>query len=108
MTPQKRRELEATRARLRNARPNRVAAGMTFTLERQRASGTFRGYKGPETARLAVHGTLDRLATSFPAIGKARCPCCNGTGRAGYELSDAGRRRLQRLRRERATRFTES
>lgn len=87
-------------AHLRKVRGNRNAAGMTYTLERQRAAGTFRGYSSDATPRLAVRGTLDTLATSMGSIAKARCPCCGGSGRKGYELTATGKRRLAALRRK--------
>lgn len=85
----------------RMVRGNRLANGISATLERQREAGKHRGYKTIDTPRLAVHGTLDPLATTMRAIGKAKCPCCNGTGRAGYELTEGGKRRLAALRRKR-------
>lgn len=79
-------------------RPNKLAEGVTKTLERQRKAGTFRGYKSSTTPMLAVRGTLDKLASSIPTIGKAKCPCCGGTGRGKRELTEKGKRRLAQLR----------
>ena len=85
----------------RDVRGNAIANGMTYTLERKASMGKGRTYKTMDTPRLAVHGTCDPLASSIRAIGKARCPCCNGTGRAGYELTAIGKARLDKLRRKR-------
>jgi len=95
MTPK---EFAAIAARMKRARPNKLAAGLSATLERKAAMGKGRTYKTMDTARLAVHGTLDPLASTMRAVGKAKCPCCNGTGRAGYELTETGKRRLRKLR----------
>jgi hypothetical protein len=83
-------------------RPTKGAKGMTDTLERQRKMGKWRGkYKTTATAALAVRGTLDPLGTSMRAVAKSKCPCCNGTGRGKYELTDVGKRQLMKLRRTR-------
>ncbi len=81
-------------------RPNRLAAGVSATLDRQRAYGTWRGrYSSDATLSLAVYGTCDPLARkAFPAIAKGKCPCCNGSGRVGYVMTDKGKARLARLR----------
>jgi len=81
-------------------RPNKLAEGMTKTLERQRKCGTFRGYKTIDTPRLAVFGSLDSLNTTMPFIAKQRCTHCNGTGRVGIALTDRGKQKLQRLRKK--------
>lgn len=88
------------KARLQRARPNRLAVGMTYTLERQREAGTHRGYKSMDTATLAVHGTLDVLRKkAFGApMEKSKCQCCGGTGRGRIVLTKAGKRRLEKLR----------
>jgi len=88
--------------RYRRVRPTRAAAGLSATIERQRAAGTRRGDGTHDAVRLAVHGTCDPLASTMRSIAKGKCPCCAGTGRAGYELSDKGRRRLRVLRAARA------
>lgn len=91
-----------TIARLRQIRPTKNAAGMSFTAERKASMGKGRNYKGYDPLRLMVYGTCDPLATSIPAIGKRKCPTCNGTGRHGYELSERGKLRLRLLRKKRS------
>lgn len=86
---------------MKATRPNKRAQGITDTLERQRKAGTFRGYKNDTTPVLAVRGTTDVLGTSMRSVGKERCPCCSGTGRGKYALTDKGKRRLQQLRKKR-------
>ena len=85
-------------------RPNKIAQGMSETYERSKKSRLYgRFHKGDkhDVLMLLVRGTCDPSATSMRAIGKKRCPCCNGTGRSGYELTDTGKRKLARMRKER-------
>lgn len=96
--PNKQKELQGLRDRTKRARPTKLAAGISYTLERQRGFGTFRGHGSTDVLHLAVKGTTDPLATTFGSIAKKRCACCGGTGRVGYELTKVGQRRLAKLR----------
>lgn len=77
-------------------RPNKTAAGMTKTIERQ---GTNR-IKKPEVLRLAVVGTLDtlgRVLNNWRKLEKVKCTCsptCRGFYEA-YRLTDYGRSKLK-------------
>lgn len=84
----------------RKTRPNKTAAGITATLERQRACGTFRGHKSNDVLMLAVYGTLDvfRKKAFGNSIEKSKCPHCNGTGRLGSKLTIHGQRKLKKLK----------
>jgi hypothetical protein len=70
---------------LRN-RPNKTAVGMTKTLYRSHH------VTSNEACKLSVKGTLDRLTASWLLIRRDR-----QTNK--YRLTDAGRKRLARLRR---------
>lgn len=91
-----------TLARLRTVRPNKAAAGVTFTLERQRAAGTHQGYSHEGTPTLAVYGTFDSLRPK--AFGglvertRKACPCCGVKGPGPLALTPKGSRRLAALR----------
>jgi len=83
-----------------NVRGNRLANGVTATFQRQRRIGKPHDKTTVDALRLAVHGTCDILASTMQTIGKARCPCCNGTGRYGYQLTAKGKMRLAALKRK--------
>lgn len=81
----------------RYVRPNRLAAGMTYTGYRSRHG------MGNDTAlQLRVRGTTDALSRggglTFCVERTARvCACC-GQRLTGLCLNDRGRKRLSRLR----------
>lgn len=95
-------------------RPNKLARGMTETIYRSRAQRSARAeLKRPvlsidrrteqhynDVSRLSVTGTLDRLAFAVvnPRTKRKSCPCCDSKNVGNYILSDAGRRRLARLK----------
>ena len=88
-------------------RPNKIAQGMSDTWERSKGRRGYRGViQSHDVLRLLVYGTCDPLANSMRPIGKSKCPCCNGTGRAGYHLTDSGKLRLRKLRRAKVARDT--
>lgn len=81
-------------------RPTKAAAGMTFTASRGGGTRNAGNPDHPPTA-LRMRGTLDKLASGWPRmIERGKCPCCGGPGK--LRLSDAGRRRLAKLRAARA------
>jgi len=99
------------RVPLRNApavlRPNRVAAGASYTLARSRAhlaafTGRQHGADKPDTLRLVVSGTTDSLtARAWLYFRPSLCPCC-GANTGKLQLTERGQARLARLRRLRA------
>ena len=90
----------------RKHRPNKLAAGLSFTRANQKRNKPLTS-RGSAAATLAVKGTTDRIGTLFrfkvkrlPATDKLPCPCCGLTdGRGKLVLSDSGRARLRTLKR---------
>ena len=79
------------------ARPNRTAAGMTYTANR--GSKPHFARMDYERATLSVRGTLDKLAMGYWRITeRAPCPCCGAKSNGKLRLNGIGRVRLARLR----------
>jgi hypothetical protein len=68
-------------------RPTKNAAGMAYTAARS-------GHKTDVDllASLRVNGTADPLARGVMRKLKTPCPCCKGSGNAGYKLRPGNKR----------------
>lgn len=78
-----------------NTRDSKLATGMSKTAANQRVSD--------EVLRLLVFGTFDKAPITWLDRRNKMCPCCgHKTGK--LELTDAGRRKLNKLRAKRAER----
>lgn len=84
-------------------RPNRIAAGLTATLDRAQRVAVFLGQpkrRSADALTLSVKGTLDPLAGARFDLMNKPCPCCGS--RHGGKLALKGpysslRRRAVRL-----------
>jgi hypothetical protein len=85
-------------------RPNRKAAGMSYTAGRQSiARPILSGGTRDDVLRLVVFGTLDSLRGLTFRTERTICACCGGkTNR--LRLNDRGKLRLRALRRKREER----
>ena len=100
-------------------RPNRLAAGMSYTLNRtgtqtgemlalrsmnRSADVAPRSTVKPDVLQLVVRGTTDTLRNLSAYTKRAPCPCCGSRQGGGLRLTDIGRARLASARRRAASR----
>ena len=89
-------------------RPNKLARGMTATLERSRRSRQYNPNKmcSDVTCTLAVKGTTDTLARlALWWTEKVPCPCCGCKCRGKLRLRKKDHWRLDELRKHRDERL---
>jgi hypothetical protein len=86
-------------------RPNKLAAGMSKTHDRQTHK---RGWKSrepkPDVLRLLVYGTTAQSLGMMFKMTRGPCPCCGSRAAGKFRLTDQGRARLWALTEKRAKR----
>jgi hypothetical protein len=82
-------------------RPNRLAAGMSYTAAR---AALYRGRRprdavSDDALRLVVHGTTDGTRRLAYSVERVACPCCGSKQAGKLRLNENGRVRLIAARR---------